>query len=198
MFRTRVLQALCLTALPLLLLSACDPAPIESDESPTTASFIPQDFSPPTRVEGPDFELQPLGPALVEVDFVAYMSSIEHLQQTFTRSTSWPHEGITDEDAMLDMQSEQGRFERRESFAYAVLTPDGTRERGCVYIHPSDKAGYDAKVSLWTTEEEFDAGFDQELYAWVRTWVADQWPFERVAFPGRAIPWEVWDELPAR
>ena len=31
------------------------------------------------------------------------MTAIEHLQQTFTRSTGWPHEGLTDEDAMQDM-----------------------------------------------------------------------------------------------
>ena len=45
------------------------------------------------------------GPELMEVDYVAYMSSIEHLQKTFTRSTSWPHEGLDMEDALLDMQT---------------------------------------------------------------------------------------------
>ena len=95
------------------------------------------------------------------------MSSIEHLQTTFTRSTSWPREGISDADAMLDMETEQGRFNRCESFAYAVLTPDGGRERGSVYVKPSSKAGYDAEVLLWVTKAEFDAGYDSQLFAWV-------------------------------
>jgi Tfp pilus assembly protein, ATPase PilM len=132
----------------------------------------------------------------VKIDYDAYMSSIEHLQQTFTRSTGWPTEDIDAAAAMADMENEERRFLARESFAYAVLTPDGTRERGCVYVRPSSKAGYDAVVRLWVTKAEYDAGFDAELERWAERWVAERWPFERVAWPGRAIPWETWDALP--
>lgn len=159
------------------------------------SAFIPSQFEPPVLVETDDFILVPLGPDLVDVDFAAYMSSIEHLQQTFSRSGGWPHENITDEDAMQDMLNEEERFNKRESFAYAVLTKDGTRELGCVYVRPSDKAGYDAVVSLWVTKAEFDAGFDEELYAWTQQWVEESWPFEEVAYPGRSIEWSAWDEL---
>ena len=113
-----------------------------------TPSFIPASFNPPTRIETPNFTLVPLSPAVVKVDFDAYMSSIEHLQKTFTRSTNWPHPGISDADAMLDMQTEEGRFKARKSFAFSVLTPDGSRERGSVYVSPSPVAGYDAIVRM--------------------------------------------------
>jgi hypothetical protein len=162
-------------------------------ESDTKASFIAADFKVPTLVQTPGFKLVPLGPALVKVDFDAYMSSIEHLQKTFTRSTSWPHKDISDADAMKDMETEQARFEKRESFAYAVLTPDGSRERGSVYVSPSTVDGYDAVVRLWVTKAEYDAGFDAELYAWVTNWIKKDWPFAKVAYPGRAIDWSVWD-----
>ena len=122
------------------------------------------------------------------------MSSIEHLQTTFTRSTGWPHEGLTSEDAVKDMETEQGRFAARTSFAYAVLTPDGKRERGCIYVNPSPVEGHDAMVRLWVTKAEFDAGFDAELYAWTQDWIAKEWPFDTVAYPGRAIAWEDWDK----
>ena len=148
------------------------------------------------RVETEDFVIVPLGPELVDIDYEAYMSSIEHLQKTFTRSTGWPREGITDEEAMLDMETEEARFEARTSFAYAVLTPDGTRERGCIYVRPASKPGFDAEVRLWVTQAEFDAGFDPALYAWAQSWVANAWPFETVAYPGREIPWDAWDALP--
>ncbi|MEO1488117.1 MAG: twin-arginine translocation pathway signal protein [Pseudomonadota bacterium] len=153
------------------------------------------DFAVPTAIKGEGFKLVPLGPELAEIDYAAYMSSIEHLQTTFTRSTSWPREGLTADDAILDMETEEARFKARTSFAYAVLTPDGTRERGCVYVYPSEVEGYDAKVSLWVTKAEFDAGFDEELYAWTQKWIASEWPFEKVAYPGRAIAWEEWDAL---
>jgi hypothetical protein len=167
------------------------------EEVEINTAFIPAEFDAPTLIEVEGFKLVPLGPDLVDIDYEAYMSSIEHLQKTFTRSTSWPREGITDAEAMLDMETEQGRFENRESFAYAVLTPDGTRERGCVYVYPSNIEGYDAVVRMWVTKAEYDAGFDEELYAWAQTWVENDWPFDSVAYPGRAIEWAQWDGMVA-
>lgn len=159
--------------------------------------FVAPDFTVPTRIEGPGFVLVPLGPALVDIDFAAYMSSITHLQQTFTRSAGWPRADITAAEAMADMESEAGRFARRESFAYAVLTPDGKRERGCVYVYPSTVPGHDAVVRLWVTQAEYDAGFDAELYAWTQDWMARDWPFKSIAYPGRATAWDTWDAMVA-
>lgn len=159
------------------------------------SAFIPGDFEPPVLVETENFKLVPLGPELVDVDYAAYMSSIEHLQETFTRSTGWPHDKITDEEAMQDMLNEEGRFDRRESFAYAVLSKDGERELGCVYVRPSSKPGYEAEVSLWVTKADFDAGFDATLYEWTVQWVEQSWPFAEVAYPGRSIEWAAWDKL---
>jgi hypothetical protein len=155
--------------------------------------LVPADFNVPTLVETGDFKVVPLGPELVKIDFDAYMSSIEHLQKTFTRSTDWPHKGISDADAMRDMETEQARFRKRTSFAYAVISKDGRRERGCVYVYPSPVAGYDAEVRLWVTKAEYDTGFDAKLFAWVTNWMRRDWPFAKIAYPGRAIAWEKWD-----
>ncbi|MGN6358073.1 MAG: twin-arginine translocation pathway signal protein [Novosphingobium sp.] len=189
-------------ALALLALAA---EPARAETSPATAprpagpkaGFVPDTFAVPTLVEAPGFKLVPLGPEVVKLDFAAYMSSIQHLQQTFSRSTRWPREGITDAEAMQDMLSEQARFEKRSSFAYAVLTPDGRRERGCVYVYPSKVPGYDAMVTLWVTKAEYDAGFDGELYKWVTGWMRTAWPLQRIAYPGRSIAWAEWDALTA-
>ena len=158
--------------------------------------FVATDFRVPVSVEGDGFKLKPLGPDLVKIDYDAYMSSIDHLQKTFSRSSNWPREGITDEDAMLDMRTEEARFKQRESFAYGVLTTDGSRERGSVYVRPSKKQGFDAEVSMWVTKAEFDRGFDAELFAWVQKWVDKDWPFSSVAYPGRTIEWASWDAMP--
>ena len=160
-------------------------------------SFVAADFSVPTLVEGPGFKLVPLAPTLAKVDFDAYMSSIEHLQQTFSRSDRWPRQGITDADALKDMENEQARFMGRKSFAYAVLTPDGKRERGCVYVYPSPVKGHDAMVRMWVTKAEYDAGFDAELYQWVTGWMRRDWPFKAVVYPGRSIAWAAWDPMVA-
>lgn len=177
---------------------ANDPAPASAPATVEQApSLVPASFTVPTLVETPGFKLVPLGPDVVKQDFDAYMSSIEHLQNTFTRSTAWPHKNISAADAMRDMEGEQARFAARKSFAYAVLTPDGTRERGSVYVSPSPVPGYGAMVRLWVTRADYDAGFDAELYAWVTGWIDKDWPFAKVAYPGRAIDWADWDALVA-
>ncbi len=185
------------TALMACSPAAEEPATEETAAVETAGTFVPADFEVPVLVEGDGFKLVPLGPDLVDIDYAAYMSSIEHLQQTFTRSTSWPREGITDEEAMLDMETEQGRFLARESFAYGVLSPDGTRELGSLYVRPSPVEGYDAVVMMWVTKADYDAGFDEKLYAWAQEWVASEWPFANVAWPGRAIDWDSWDAMVA-
>ena len=181
----------------LLAIAALASAAPAAPKPAPAPSLIPASFNPPTRIETPTFTLVPLGPDLVKVDFDAYMSSIEHLQKTFSRSPNWPRQGISDADAMLDMQTEQGRFRARKSFAYSVLTPDGRRERGSVYVSPSPVPGYDAVVRLWVTKAEYDAGFDAELYKWVADWVRKDWPFRKVAYPGRSIDWATWDSMVA-
>lgn len=171
--------------------------PAAAAEAAPQAPFVAPDFAVPTSAEGPGFKLVPFSPALAKVDFAAYMSSIEHLQTTFSRSTGWPHAGITDADAIKDMEGEQAAFNARRSFDYSVLTPDGSRERGSVYISPSPVPGYDAVVRLWVTKAEYDAGFDAELYRWVSGWVGQEWPFAKVAYPGRSIDWATWDAMVA-
>ncbi|BBC70995.1 conserved hypothetical protein [Altererythrobacter sp. B11] len=186
--------ALALLAMASVPAQAQEAAPAATQ---APAPFVPADFAVPQRAEGPGFTLVPLGPDLVKLDFDAYMSSIPHLQQTFSRSTDWPREGLNDADAMRDMEGEQARFAARKSFAYGVLTPDGSRERGSVYVSPSPVPGYDAVVRLWVTKAEYDAGFDAELYDWVQAWVKKEWPFAKVAYPGRAIDWASWDAMVA-
>jgi hypothetical protein len=186
----------------LLLVSAFVAAPLAAQQQPIPAvaaasPFVAADFDVPKRVDTARFKIVPLGPDLVDIDFRAYMSSIEHLQKTFSRSTDWPREGITHADAMKDMETEQARFSNRRSFAYAVLTPDGSRELGSVYVAPSPVPGYDAVVRMWVTKADYDAGFDAALYTWVTNWVQTAWPFRKVAYPGRAIDWQSWDSLVA-
>ena len=161
------------------------------------ASLVPEDFHVPTLVAAAGFKLVPLGPDVVNVDFDAYMSSIEHLQRTFTRNAAWPHKDISHADAMRDLENEQARFNNRVAFAYAVLTPDGSRERGSVYVQPSTVKNYDAVVRMWVTKADYDSGFDTELYRWVANWIRTDWPFKRVAYPGRAVDWPTWDSLVA-
>lgn len=159
------------------------------------APFVPADFVVPTSFRTAKFQLVPLGPAIVQQDYEAYMSSIEHLQKTFGGG-KWPHKDLNMQDAMKDMENEESRFRKRQSFAYGVLTPDRSRELGSVYVQPSRKQGYDAVVRMWVIESMFRQGFEEELFAAVRKWVAKEWPFRKVAFLGREISPDEFRRLP--
>jgi hypothetical protein len=158
-------------------------------------AFVPVDFRVPTQYRTSKFQLVPLGPDVVKQDYDAYMSSIDYLQKTFG-SGKWPHAGLTMDDAMKDMQNEEARFKSRKSFAYAVLTLDKSRELGSVYVRPSRKQGYDAQVTMWVTKEQFDRGFEDELFQAVKNWIAKEWPFRKVAYPKRDIAEAEWNALP--
>ena len=123
--------------------------------------FVPADFKVPVTHKGRTYNLVPLGPALVNVDYDALPSS-EHLQKTFSDG-KWPHAGITMAGAMKDMQEEEERFQSRKSFAYGVLTLDGKHELGAFYLRPSNKQGFDAAASFWVAKARFDQGFEAVL-----------------------------------
>jgi hypothetical protein len=165
---------------------------------PAAPTFVPAGFDVPRLHKSSGYQLVPLGPELARHDYEAYMSSIEHLQQTFSMSTRWPHANLTMAEAMKDVEGEKARFEARRSFTYAVLTPDGAKELGCVYVSPSRKQGYDAVVRVWVTKAQYDAGLEKTLIPEVKAWLAERWPFTRVAWVGREVTREAFAALPDR
>ena len=84
----------------------------------------------------------------------------------------------------------------RRSFAYTVMSLDESRCLGCVYVDPSEKAGYDAKVILWVRQSEMKRSLDERLFSAVKIWLSDEWWFTAVAFPGRELSWQEWESLP--
>jgi len=40
-----------------------------------------------------------------------------------------------------------------------------------------------------------DQGFDAILFNTIKEWVDNEWPFKKVAYPGREISWEEWGLL---
>jgi len=105
-------------------------------------------------------------------------------------------EGLTFEQDLIDLGWHQKEFQRRRSFAYTVVTPSESEVTGCVYINPTPKRGYDAVIFLWARQSELKGGLETRLYAAVREWVAKEWPFKKVAYPGRDIDWNTWQSIP--
>ena len=151
--------------------------------------LVPIEFAVPPLLETPEFRLRMLTVNDVVKDYDAVMTSAQHLRAVF--GGAWP-EGLTLEQNLVDLGWHQKEFQTRRSFAYTVVSPDESRVLGCVYINPSRKPAYDAEVGLWARASELSSGLEDRLFDAVRHWLEISWPFTRVAYPGRDIPWEIW------
>jgi hypothetical protein len=161
-------------------------------QSPTP--FVPKEFKVPEKLETKEFRLRMLTVNDVVKDYDAVMTSVEHLK-TVWPGGSWP-DGLTFEQDLIDLGWHQKEFQRRTSFAYTVVTPSESKVTGCVYINPTPKRGYDAVVHLWARQSELEGGLETRLLSAVKEWLAKEWPFKKVAFPGRDISWEDWRKIP--
>ena len=63
-----------------------------------------------------------------------------------------------------------------------MMSLDEERCLGCVYIYPSETA--DADVFMWVRKEAYET-LDGDLFDRVQRWIAEEWPFENVSYPGR-------------
>jgi hypothetical protein len=154
--------------------------------------FVPTDFVVPATLETAEFRLRMLTVNDVVKDYDAVMTSVAHLQGVFGPHNPWPRDNLTFEQDLIDLGWHQKEFQTRRSFAYTMMSLDESRCLGCVYFYPSEKVGYDAMAILWVRGSEQGNGLDGRLLAVVRDWLARDWPFERVGFPGRDIPWAEW------
>lgn len=174
-----------------LLVVAVLPALGARAQSPTP--FVPPDFKVPARLETAEFRLRMLSVSDVVKDYDAVMTSTAHLKALF--GGAWP-EGMTLEENLVDLGWHQKEFQRRTSFAFTVVALDESRVLGCVYINPTRKRGYDASVSMWARQSELASGLEDRLVTAVKAWIAKEWPFKNVAYPGRGLDRAAFRSLP--
>jgi hypothetical protein len=147
------------------------------------ASFVPREFVVPLALETDSFRLEPLGPQHNELDYEAWSTSVEHIHATpGWETSSWP-DGRSLDDNLRDLQRHADDFERRAGFTYTVLEPATGDVIGCVYIYPDKDEQHDAKVLSWVRASR--AELDVELWRAVKRWLAEDWPFARVAYAAR-------------
>lgn len=145
--------------------------------------FVPPDFAVPELLETEHFRLRMLSTDDVDLDYDAVMSSADLLHSMF--GSGWPRDGFTHEENLRDLARHQQEFEQRIAFAYTVMRPDEQVCLGCVYINPPRDLPADARVLMWVRQSAYDQGLDPILFQTVKTWLAERWPFDSVAYPGR-------------
>jgi len=141
------------------------------------ALMLPDDWEPPATLEHERFRLRMLSVADVDADLEAILDRVT------PDGKPDPPDGITRERNLADLGWHETEFRIRSSFAYTVLAPDESRVLGCVYVYPDERA--DAQVRLWVRRDAWEEGLDPLLEQAVRDWLAREWPFASVHWPGR-------------
>ena len=139
------------------------------------ALTLPDGWEPPWSFEHEWFRLRPLRTTDVDADFEAILDRV-----TPQGEPDPPH-GLTRERNLADLGWHETEFRNRTSFAYTVVPHDESRVLGCVYVYPD--AAADARVRLWVRRDAHE--LDRTLEQVVREWIERDWPFTRVAWPGR-------------
>ena len=153
--------------------------------------FIPTNFKVPDTLQNEHFRIRMLSVNDVVKDYDAVMSSIEHLKAMYPTS-GWPSRDLTFEQDLIDLGWHQKEFQMRSSFAYTVVSLDENQTLGCLYINPTTKLDYEANITMWVRASEIDNGLDSILFESVKKWILEDWPFQKVAYPGRELSWEQW------
>jgi hypothetical protein len=97
-------------------------------------------------------------------------------------TSSWPDDRSL-EDNLRDLQAHADDFENRTGFTYTVLDPATGDVLGCVYIYPDAGEQHGARVRSWVRASRPE--LDVQLWRAVADWLAEEWPFERVAYAER-------------
>lgn len=177
-----LLICIILIGLPSVLLSQPNP-------------FVPADFKVPDTLETSHFRVRMLTVNDVVKDYDAVMTSIDHLQGVFGPKSKWPSKELTFEQDLIDLGWHQKEFQTRRSFAYTVVSLDERQVIGCLYINPTTKGDYEASIVMWVRASVLNKGLDTILFNSVKQWIKEDWPFKKVAYPGREIKWEEWNSM---
>jgi len=87
------------------------------------------------------------------------------------------------EENLSDLRRHADDFANGTGFTFTVLDTVDDDVIGCVYLYPSTVEQYDVTVQSWVRADR--AGLDVPLAAAVATWVASDWPWERLDRRGR-------------
>jgi hypothetical protein len=148
--------------------------------------FVPPDFPVPAGFRDESFIARMLTVRDLIADYDAVMSSERDLVGLMSPHDDWPR-GLTLEEDLIDLGWHQREFTLRRSFAYTVMAPDESLCLGCCYIFPSRLPEFEADAFYWVRSSHKQ--IEGRLGTRFRRFLVEEWPFSRVAFPGRDQPW---------
>jgi hypothetical protein len=154
---------------------------------------LPHGFEAPISISEEQFYLEPLAPKHNDIDYDAWHSSVTELQGIFGPGNEWPRENYSKEQNLEDLERHYQEFVDKYAFAYTILNPDKEQCIGCLYIRPTTVAAFETHVDFWFRSSY--KHLEEPFFQWLKAWLKSNWGFSAIAFPGREIAWEEYNEL---
>jgi hypothetical protein len=149
-----------------------------------------------TVLETEQFRIRPMTVRDVVIDYEAVVGSPAELGAAFGDPDAVP-QPYTFEQELIELGWHQKEFQMGFSFCFIVVSLDEQTSYGNVYVFPASRGDFDAEIYTWVRKDQIDRGLGEDLFEITRKWIAESWPFERVAYPGREIDWDTWRALAA-
>jgi hypothetical protein len=154
---------------------------------------LPPGYSPSTELTDQDIRARAISRADLHDDVHGINASLDLIRRT--RGGAWPAEAVSEDDNYVDLVWHEAEFRDGHSFTYAVYDSNG-QYLGCCYLYPmgtrtpltEELLAHDVDVSWWVTPDAYERGYYTKLYAALRRWLADSFPFENPYFSNREIP----------
>jgi hypothetical protein len=150
----------------------------------------------PAELRTEEFILRPIVADDAEMDHAAVVETREYLR--LWEQSGWPEDDFTVEANRKDLVDLERRHGEHRAYTYTVLSPDGARCLGCVYLFPTSAkflmkstvtpvgddqwADVDAVIFFWARRSEMAKGLDERLLAALRLWFNEEWKFTRAVY----------------
>ncbi len=158
--------------------------------------LVPDGYSPPRTHRFARFTLEVLTPHYAAQDYAAVITSADAIRHVFGPMNGWPAADISFAQNLADLERHAREFADRAAFAYALLSPDGERYLGCLYLKPITKpTPFDARAYFWLSTLADRGDLAERVLIDVQAWLKTAWPFRAVVFPGRTMSWAEWAAL---
>ena len=160
-----------------------------------TMAFYPANFQPPPQLVTSKFQLYPLTPAYLELDYAAVMAGREVLN--VWSGSSWPTPDFTLGENLADLQWHEREHKEGAAFTFTILSPAASVCLGCLYIRPlselrptnpsllADSNDQDAMARFWLLESPLDPNLERDLLAELINWFNNDWHFPHLYFHTR-------------
>lgn len=158
-------------------------------------TFYPLPYQPPQSLKTAEFQLQPLHPKHLELDYDAVMASREMLN--LWSGSSWPTPDFTLAENLADLKWHYDEHVQRKAFTYTILDQGGSYCLGCLYIRQLKELAKDnpgkidhvseqeALARFWLRTSHNAGNLNSQVLDTLINWFESSWHFPKIYFHTR-------------